>query len=222
MGLHDVGDHESVRPADQERFLRAYWGEQLDDTRRRLYQTYHRGFLLKIESKKSMRGKLGGLAARFRPRHAHAHIPEAPKDASLKDRIVWDHLSDQPHQHAGGLAKALVRARDTPSHLYQVFAWASATPRIWSRYRTLQRRLHQQPVDWDGVGVCLRPHPEDPGALLEAVDDLGVDKLLLRLHPWQDSHDEEHHRVGIVRQVPHTLASAVPIMITAIVRPKGT
>src|SRR5438270_4033489 len=43
------------------------------------------------------------------PRPAHAHIPQAPAGAGARDKAVWDHLSDQPHQHAGRLDKLRVR-----------------------------------------------------------------------------------------------------------------
>jgi hypothetical protein len=51
--------------------------------------------------------------------------------------------------------------------------------------------------------VALRPWPEDPEALLEAVETTGLRHVLLRLHPWQeDQHLEEElarelHRRGL-------------------------
>ena len=56
----------------------------------------------------------------------------------------------------------------------------------------------------------MRPHPEDPEALLEAVDDLGVDKLLLRLHPWQESHDEEEALAVELHRRGYELAFSLP------------
>ena len=39
--------------------------------------------------------------------------------------------------------------------------------------------------------MALRPHPADPGALIETVERLGVRNLLLRLHPWEEGHEAE-------------------------------
>ena len=37
----------------------------------------------------------------------------------------------------------------------------------------------------------MRPWPEAPDRLLEAIEELGVGKILLRLHPWDRDHDAE-------------------------------
>lgn len=191
------------RPEHQELFLRAYWGEGPSAWQWFLYRLYHRGFLFKIEGKKSLRARTRRVLDLFKPRRAHAHIPEAPAEASNRDKIVWDYLSDQPHQHASKFEKLQVRLLDAPSHLIQNAAFLAAMPRIWRRYRALRQQLHTQPVPWRGVGVCVRPHPEDPETLLRMIDDLGVRHVLLRLHPWDEDHDAEEalaaalHRRGI-------------------------
>ncbi len=198
------------RPQDQERFLAAYWGPDLGSSKKSLYRFYHRGFLFKIESKKKVRAALRGLLAPFRPRRAHVHIPQAPKDATSRDKIVWDHLSDQPHQHAGRFEKTLVRLWDLPSHVKQNVTTLAAVPRVWHRYRQLERNLYQEPVDWAGVGVCIRPHEEDPEALLMAIEDLGVKHLLLRLHPWQEDHRHEEELAAELHRRGYDLAFVLP------------
>lgn len=198
------------RPEDQERFLAAYWGSDLGSSQKRLYRFYHRSFLLKIESKKRVRAALRGLLAPFRPRRAHVHIPEAPKDATSRDKIVWDYLSDQPHQHAGRFEKTLVRLRDLPSHVKQNVTTLAVVPRVWRRYSQLKKAVHQEPVAWGGVGVCIRPHAEDPEALLAAIEDLGVKHLLLRLHPWQDEHSHEEELAAELHRRGYDLAFALP------------
>ncbi|MDY7091904.1 MAG: lipopolysaccharide kinase InaA family protein [Acidobacteriota bacterium] len=195
------------RPEHQEALLRAYWGREPHGYERRLYRFYHRGFLRKIETKKQIRGGLRSFRELFKVRRPHAHIPQAPEGASARDKIVWDHLSDQPHQHASRLEKLLVRATDLGGHLESAATVALAVPRIGIRYRRLKRQL---PEPWSGaledhpslgvpspapvlgeLGIGLRPYPENPEALLAAIDDLGARSALLRLHPWQDEHDAE-------------------------------
>ena len=182
-------------PEHQERLLAAYWGEPPGTLRRGLYRSYQGGFHLKNSAKRGLRGLRDGvrkLAAPLQPRVAHAHIPAAPADATARDRVVWDRLSDQPHQHAGRLTKLRVRAADAREHAAEAAAVAGALPRIWRRYRQLQRGLRpesRQPVDWQGAGVCVRPWPEAPEALLDLVEDLGARHVLLRLHPWDEGAD---------------------------------
>ncbi|NJL29328.1 MAG: hypothetical protein HC897_16305, partial [Thermoanaerobaculia bacterium] len=105
------------RPEHQETLLRAYWGEEgVTPWRRGLYHTLQRGFLLKVEGKKQLRGSGRSLLGWLKPRRAHPHIPPAPAAASARDKIVWDALSDQPHQHAGRLEKLRVRSGDAGAH----------------------------------------------------------------------------------------------------------
>jgi hypothetical protein len=143
-------------------------------------------------------------------RVAHAHIPAPPAGAARRDQIVWDRLSDQPHQHAGGLAKLRVRLADAPAHAAAAATVARALPRIWRRYRALPRALFGGPVPWGGAGVCLRPWPEAPEALLALVEELGVRHLLLRLHPWQDDHRAEEELAAELHRRGHELTFALP------------
>lgn len=187
--MRDLSRMPILRPGHQEVFLSSYWGREARG--RSLYLLYHRSFLLKNRTKQRVRGGTGRVKALLLPRTAHAHIPEAPADASVRDRVVWDHLSDQPHQHASRLDKMRVRLADARSHLEEGAVIVAALPRIRSRYQELRKRLHWEPVDFQGCGVALRPWPEDPGALLGLVDDLGARHVLLRLHAWEEDHDSE-------------------------------
>ncbi len=199
------------RPEHQARFLDAYWGaDRASRGRVLLYKLYHHGFLLRIESKKKLREWTRKCWHWLLPRRPHAHIPEAPRDASARDKIVWDHLSDQPHQHAGRFEKLVVRLRDAPSHLRHTSAFVAATPRIMTRYRQLKRELYRQPTPWGGVGICVRPCPEDPDSLLSALDDLGARNALLRLHPWDDDHEAEEALARELHRRGYDLAFALP------------
>lgn len=175
--------------AHQETFLRAYWqGRQAAfGLKRGLYRLYHRSFLIRNRAKAWLRSPLAGLA----PRRAHAHIPAAPVAAGARERVAWDHLSDQPHQHAGRLRRLGLRLADASAHAREVAACAAAVPRIARRYRQLRGEVRQTPLPFDGLGVALRPWPGAPEELLAQVEALGVEHVLLRLHPWAAEHEEE-------------------------------
>jgi len=190
--LRDLSRLALFRPEHQELLLASYWGAlSVSAARRGLYRAYHRGFLFKNESKKTVRGWRDRAKRLLVPRGVHAHIPEAPRGAGARDRIVWDSLSDQPHQHAGRFDKARVRLADGGAHATEAAAVAGALPRIWRRYRELQRGLHASPVEFRGIGVAIRPWPEAPEAPLALVGELGVRHVLLRLHPWEEDHAAE-------------------------------
>jgi tRNA A-37 threonylcarbamoyl transferase component Bud32 len=185
--MRDLSRMPVLRPEHQEIFLSGYG----PDRSRGLYLYYHHAFLLKNRTKQRVRGGGRRIKELLVPRKAHVHIPEAPTGASVRDRVVWDHLSDQPHQHAGRLDKLRVRLADAGSHAVEAAVVAAALPRIRARYRELKRELHRQPVAFQGCGVAVRPWPEDPGALLGLVDELGAKHVLVRLHPWEDDHTAE-------------------------------
>ena len=198
------------KPKHQRLFLTAYWGRTPSFRERLVYWLFHNGFLLKVEGKKKVRRRLRRLLDWFRPRRAHPHIPAAESGASKRDKIVWDHLSDQPHQHASKSEKALLRLLDIPAHLLFAGSFLAATPKILWRYRQLTTNLYREPVPWVGPGVCLRPYPPAPETLLEAVDDLGVDHFLLRLHPWEDDHRSEEELAKALVERGHSLAFSLP------------
>lgn len=193
--LRDLSRMMIHRPEDQERFLAAYWDGAPRPSARRRYLLYHHGFRWKNEAKKAVRARTRGLVQAARdlvlPRGAHAHIPAAPEGAATRDRAVWDPLSDQPHLHAGKLAKLGSRLRDAPAHARHAAAAGRLLPRAWRRLREIEAAGPGPPVPFAGAGVAVRPWPADPGGLLAAIDDLGVRHVLLRLHPWQDDHGDE-------------------------------
>jgi tRNA A-37 threonylcarbamoyl transferase component Bud32 len=189
--LRDLSRLALFRREHQELLLRSYWGDPPAGLRHGVYLAYHHGFRWRNESKRRLRGARDRLKRLLLPRPPHAHIPAAPAGAGARDKAVWDHLSDQPHQHAGRLDKLRVRLADVRSHGVEAAAVAAALPRIWRRYRKLKRELHTAPVDFAGIGVCVRPWPENPAALLALVEELEIRHVLLRLHPWEDGHAAE-------------------------------
>lgn len=198
------------RPEHRELLLASYWGAPPDGFRKGLYLAWHRGFLLKNDAKARLRGVTGRIKTLVGPRTAHAHIPDAPAEASARDKAVWDRLSDQPHQHAGRFTKLRVRLADTRAHAGEAAAVAGALPRIWSRYRELRQGLNASPVDWRGAGVCLRPWPENPEAPLRLAEELGAKHVLLRLHPWEDDHAAEEELARELHARGYELTFALP------------
>lgn len=205
------------RPEHQARFLRAYWeggrhdGAGAGPLARRLYLLYHHAFLWKNRSKQRVRGARSRLLGKVFGRGAHAHIPKAPAGAPPSERVVWDHLSDQPHLHASPLQKLAVRVRDVRTHGAEVAAVARALPRAWARYRALSRALYRQPVAFGGAGVVLRPWREDPDGLLGLVEALGARPVLLRLHPWEpEARGAEEALARELAERGHEVSFAVP------------
>jgi tRNA A-37 threonylcarbamoyl transferase component Bud32 len=181
-----------LEPGHRAAFLEGYWGQVPP---RRSFKWWFYGlsvdaYIAKHRFKKWMRRHKVGREHVHHGGH-HDHIPPARKGAGRRDLAVWDHLSDQPHQHAGRWSKRWIRLVDSPHHAADFLVVASSAPKIWARYRELKRNLHRKPVRLDGIGLCLRPWPDDPEAHLAAIEALGVTKVLLRLHPWETDHDAE-------------------------------
>ncbi len=200
-----------LRREDRRRLLDAYWGGgRAPAWKRAVYGAGFWGFLLKNRLKAALRAPLR-IARGARPaRHPHAHIPAAAAGAGVRDRVVWDRLSDQPHQHAGRLERLAVRLADGGDHASSAVAVLAAAPRIWRRYRQLAAAGHDKPRPWGGIGVALRPHEADPEGLLRAVGELGVGPLLLRLHPWQEDHRPEEELAARLAEAGHELTFALP------------
>jgi tRNA A-37 threonylcarbamoyl transferase component Bud32 len=194
--LRDLSRLALFRPEHQELLLTSYWGAPPTAGQRRLYLACHRGFLWKNSTKARARGARDRVKRLLLPRGTHAHIPAAPAGAGVRDKAVWDHLSDQPHQHAGRLDKLRVRLADLRAHGEEAAVVAAALPRIWRRYRELKARLHTAPVDFSGLGVCVRPDRENPAAPLALIEELGVRHVLLRLHPWEDAAEAAEGRAA--------------------------
>lgn len=222
--MRDLSRMTIHRPEHQRRFLDLYRQGDAGAAARTLYLAAHHGYRFKNEAKKAVRKRLHRVTRTARdlvlPRGAHAHIPQAPEGASTRERVVWDHLSDQPHLHAGKLAKLASRFADSPAYLRQLTAAAVALPGVRRRARQRIAERWQVPVPFGGLGVALRPYPEDPQALLAAVDDLGLDHHLLRLHPWQEEHNDEEALARALAERGGDLAFALP-QDRALVRDPG-
>lgn len=205
------------RREHQERFLRAYWGEDPRRVRsRRLYRLYHWSFRIKNRVKNRVKGFLRRLKGWLFSRGTHPHIPRAPEEAAARDRVVWDALSDQPHLHASRFDKLKARLADADAHLSQTAALIRAAPRVRRRYRELKRSLYTDPGPFAGAGVAVRPWPEgttDPEAhpeLLAAVEGLGIRSVLLRLHPWSSDHAAEEALARELAVRGHELIFTLP------------
>jgi hypothetical protein len=193
-------------------FLNSYWGRETSSrsVQYGLFWAMQQSFLVKNRAKVALRRPLHALRDLLRERQAHAHIPAPPAGASSRDKIVWDHLSDQPHQHATRGERMRVRMTDAGAHGSALVALASAAPRTWYRYRQLKKKLFKAPVKWQGLGVALRPRPEDPEGLLAALEATGVKRVLMRLHPWESDRTADRELAGELHRRGYELAFAVP------------
>ena len=155
------------------------------------YELARRAFLLRNSSKRNVRSFSRRVGELVLPRRApHAHIPDAPESSSVRDRSVWDRLSDQPHQHASKLQKLRIRVADAPEHVVANVRAVRGLAGARRRYRELRSSLYHEPVELPGLSVALRPSGELEREL-ELLADLGASEVLLRVHPWEDSFDTE-------------------------------
>ncbi|MBI2214973.1 MAG: hypothetical protein HYU52_15100 [Acidobacteria bacterium] len=189
--LRDLSRLNILRSEDHDRFLRAYWGADATSRQMSLGRLAQRAFRLKTSLKQGTKRISAGPLAASRPHGLHAHIPLPESGAGAKDRVVWDHLSDQPYQHAGRFTKTMARITDAPGLIRGLARGVRLAPRVWSRYKELRSALWREPVAFDGIGIAISPSPENPEALLRAFDGLGAKNVLMRLNPWQGSHDAE-------------------------------
>ena len=192
-------------------FLEGYWGTVPSRFSFRwwFYALSVDAYILKHAVKKRMK------FLRLKRRHAHGgshhpHIPAASDGASSRDKAVWDYLSDQPHQHASRGEKFAIRLADSPAHLRDFGIVAASAAKVRRRYRELKKARYEHPKTFDGVGLAVRPWPQDPDRHLSEIEALGVGSILLRLHPWDSDHgDEERLAEALVGQ-GHELSFAIP------------
>jgi hypothetical protein len=192
-------------------FLGGYWGDVPPRWAFRwwFYVLSVDGYILKHAVKRRLN------RFRVRRRHAHGgshhpHIPAADDGASSRDKAVWDHLSDQPHQHATRGEKLKIRLADSPSHLREIGIAIRSVPGVRRRYKDLKKRLYSTPTTFDGIGLAVRPWPDDPDTHLREISELGVGPVLLRLHPWDEDHTEEERLAEALAGNGHELAFVIP------------
>jgi len=209
--LRDLARLPLERAADRAFLLGAYFAPGgVPALARTRYEIYQRSFHGRHRLKRRLRGAAATARSWLVPRGVHAHIPPPPPDASVRDKAVWDRLSDQPHQHAGRLERALVRFADLPDHLRTIGAALAAAPRVRRAYRRLVAERNREPFPWPAAGVALRPDPERAEALFAAFDELGLRRALLRLHPWQAEHGPEEELARALAARGVDLAFALP------------
>jgi hypothetical protein len=180
-----------ARAEHQAALLAAYHAPQpVAMAAQRLYRRQKQRFEARHRHKNALRTTLARWRGRLLSRGTFAHIRAAEPGTALRERAVWDQLSDQPHLHAGRWQKLGARLADAPAQLSGLAAGIAAWPRVRRRYRELTAAA-TQPRTFAGLGVALRPWPRDPGALLAAVADLGVRHVLLRTHPWDEGADRD-------------------------------
>jgi len=220
--LRDLARLPFERRDDRERLLSDYFAPApVPPGARPRYALARIAFHGRHRVKNRVRGAAGRLRAWVIPRGTHAHIPPPPAAAGKRDRVVWDALSDQPHQHAGRLDRLWVRVADLPDHLKSASAALFAAPRIARSYRRLARERGAHPFPWPGAGVALRPHPADPAALLAAFDALGVGRALLRLHPWEEESTAEEELARELAERGVDLVFALPQNRALVADPAG-
>lgn len=199
-----------ARASDRARLLAEYFERRPSAAERAVYESLRRAFLARQRTKSALRRPFAKLRGWLVPRGAHVHIPPAPERAGARDKVVWDALSDQPHQHASRGERLRERLADLPLHARSFAALAGAAPGAWTRYRELARRGEAIDSVWPGVGVALRPWARDPQALLALLERLGTRQALVRLHPWQARHDDEEALVRELAGRGFELAFALP------------
>ena len=200
------------RPAHQRALLEAYWGEAVRgaDARWLLYRLYRRAFLGRIALKRTLRSGLEAVKRALLGHGTHAHIPAAPREATPRDQIVWDHLSDQPHQHASKWQRLRMRGADAAAHAGAVRSLMEALPGVRRRYRELTEHLYAEPVDWGIAGISVRPGKESLDDLVALVQDLGARHVMVRVHPWEEDYSRELELCRRLREQGHEIDFALP------------
>ena len=192
-------------------FLGGYWGDvpSRHSFRWWFYALSVDGYILKHAIKRKLK------FLRLKRRHAHGgshhpHIPAASAGASSRDKTVWDHLSDQPHQHASRGEKFLIRLADSPAHVRDLGVVVASAATVRRRYRELKTALYEHPNSFDGIGLAVRPWPQDPDLHLREIEALGVGPVLLRLHPWDSDHRDEEQLCEALVSQGHELSFVIP------------
>ncbi len=186
--LRDLSRMPVLRPEDRAEYLAGYRPGGLPRLQRIWFETCHHGFRFKLGSKRGARRGLRRLSDLLLPRRrAHPHLPDAERGVTATERTVWDPLTDQPHQQATRGQRLGVRLRDVGHHAGPLLR--SAVPLLLSvaEARRARRALDRAPapVHFGGLGVAVGPGSAPGDSVAAAIDDLGVDTVLLRFHLWQ-------------------------------------
>ena len=206
--MRDLSRLPVFSPSHRDRLLQSYWGESTVRGRS-LYRLYHHCFLAKNRAKRGLRGG-GSRLRQLLPRTRHVHIEAPESGAGARDRIVWDELSHQPHQHAGAMTKLKVRLTDGGSHLRAAASVVPAVPRILSCYRRIRADLHQRSVPWPEPGICIGPSEGTFEEIEPLLEGLGTRRVLLRLHPWEDDLSASEALARELHGRGYELAFSVP------------
>ncbi len=186
--LRDLSRMPVLRPEDRKEYLAGYRPGGLPPLQRIWFEVCHHGFRFKLGSKQGARRGLRRLTDLLLPRRrAHPHVPDAERGATATERTVWDPLTDQPHQQASRGQRLGVRLRDIGHHAAPLLRSAAPLLRSVGEARRTRRALDRTPapVRFGGLGVAVGPGSAPTAALAGAIDDLGVDTVLLRFHLWR-------------------------------------
>lgn len=177
----------------------------------RLYRTFKHSFEARHRRKRALRESLARWRGRLVSRGTFAHLPAAAPGAPLRDRAVWDQLSDQPHLHAGRWEKVGARLADAPAQLRELGGGLAALPRVRQRYRELTAAAGDAGRPFAGLGVAVRPI-DNQELLFAALADLGVGNVLVRLHPWDSgaAREAEVALVGALAAQGYEVSLALP------------
>ncbi len=192
--------------SDQQVFMEAYLGSPARWSVLWLYRWHKSAYFGRIKAKKIFRRLLPG---RHKRQHPHEHIPRPSSTGDPRDQATWDHLTDQPFQHASPTARWMSRFREFPHYLASAGHVATLIPGVVRRHRSFARERFRKPVAWPGIGIALGPGPESPSTVLPLLEQLGAKHVLLRVHPWQEPGSE----VELAREIAtagYDLSFALP------------
>jgi hypothetical protein len=200
-----------ARPSDRLDFINAYWRGRERALWLKIgaysvmYHVFRLREVVKPRVKDVLRWRDWIIATR-----PHPHIPAAPGSSSLRDKTVWDPLSDQPYQKAGRWEKLGVRLVDGPEHAREYLTAIAAVPRIWRQYRALQAAMFSAPSRVTGAGVSTVALPGRGEQILEALTALPTRRVLLRLYPWDAPHGTAHELARELSARGFDLAFSIP------------
>ena len=186
--LRDLSRMPVLRPEDRAEYLAGYRPGGLPRLQRIWFETCHRAFRFKLGSKQGARRGLRRLSDLLLPRRrAHPHVPDAERGATATERTVWDPLTDQPHQQATRGQRLGVRLRDAGHHARPLLRSAGPLLLSVAEARRVRRALDRAPapVRFGGLGVAVGPGSAPVPSLAGAIEELGVETVLLRFHLWQ-------------------------------------